>query len=120
MSTVLLLLMFFVAAHPVRAAAEKGSSRIKVSGEILDMACYLAHGGKGPSHRKCAQRCAAEGQPIGLLADDGVVYLLMADHADLDPYGKAKKLAGSHVEISAEIVKRDGFTALTVYGVSKK
>ncbi len=44
----------------------------------------------------------------------------MADHADLSPFEKAKKLAGSHVEISAELVKRDGFTALTVYGIAKK
>ncbi len=116
----LLLLLTSITVDLPRAATHTESARIKVTGEILDMACYLAHGGKGPGHRKCALRCAEEGQPIGLLADDGKVYLLMADHADLSPFEKAKKLAGSQVEISAELVKRDGFTALTVYGIAKQ
>ena len=55
---------------------------LTVRGEILDMACYIAHGAKGDDHAGCAKRCVKGGQPMGLLAEDGTVYLLYAGHKD--------------------------------------
>jgi hypothetical protein len=92
---------------------------ITVGGEILDLACYVAHGARGPDHQKCAQKCAEQGQPIGLLGSDGKVYLLFADHADGSPYDKARTLAGSKVEIKGEPASRDGINGLTVHDVKK-
>lgn len=103
-------------------AAEKhgGAAALTVSGEILDMACYLAHGGKGEQHAKCALKCAEQGQPLGLLAADGKVYVLLADHNDTTAYNKAKTLAGQQVEIKGEAVSRDGLSGLTVLAVTRK
>lgn len=92
---------------------------ITLGGEILDLACYVAHGGKGPEHQKCAQKCAEQGQPIGLLGSDGKVYVLFADHADGSAYGKARMLAGSKVEIKGVPASKDGINGLTVHDVKK-
>lgn len=92
---------------------------IIVDGEILDLACYVAHGGRGPDHQKCAQKCADQGQPIGLLGSDGKVYLLFADHADGSAYGKARSLAGSKVKVKGEPASKDGINGLTVHDVKK-
>ena len=97
-----------------------GAANLTVTGEIVDLACYIAHGGKGAQHAKCALKCAEQGQPLGLLAGDGKVYLLMADHADLTAYNKARTLAGQQVEIKGEAVARDGITGLTVLAIGKK
>lgn len=102
-----------------RAHAAAASSDITVSGEILDLACYIAHGGKGPDHQKCARKCAEQGQPIGLLESDGKVYILYADHAEGAPYDKARKLAGSRAEIKGEPASKDGIYGLTVHDVKK-
>ncbi|MGH2669524.1 MAG: hypothetical protein ACRDH5_10520, partial [bacterium] len=75
-------------AEPARAHGE--AAGVTLTGEILDLACYIAHGGKGEQHAKCALKCAEQGQPLGLLASDGKVYLLLADHADPTAYNKAK------------------------------
>jgi hypothetical protein len=91
-----------------------GGTAITVTGEILDMACYVAHGAKGPQHEKCAVKCAEQGQPIGLLAKDGKVYVLFADHADPTAYEKAKGLAGKNAELKGEVASRDGINGLTV------
>ena len=95
------------------------SGPLTVSGEILDMACYIAFGGKGAQHKKCAKRCAEEGQPIGLLTTEGEVYLLFADHTDMSAFEKAKKLAGQQVEIRGESAGRDGIKGITVLDVKK-
>ena len=48
-----------------------------VTGEILDMKCYMASGAHGPDHKECAAKCVKGGSPIGILADDSKVYLLI-------------------------------------------
>lgn len=101
----------------VTAADKAAPSGVTLTGEIVDLACYLARGGKGPEHAACAAKCAEMGQPIGLAASDGKTYLLMADHADTSAYTKAKSLAGSKVEIKGQVAARDGMNGLTVLGV---
>lgn len=108
----------FEASNALRAHGAAAPD-ITVGGEILDLACYVAHGGKGPDHQKCARKCAEQGQPIGLLGSDGKVYVLFADHADGSAYGKARALAGSKVEIKGEPAAKDGINGLTVHEVRK-
>ena len=100
-------------------AAEKSSavSDVTFTGEIVDLACYLGHGAMGPDHAGCAVKCAEMGQPLGLAAADGKVYLLLADHADSSAFTKAKSLAGKKVEIKGEAVAKDGMNALTVHAI---
>ncbi len=86
-------------------------------GEILDLACYTAHGAKGAEHAACAKKCLAAGQPMGLLAADGTVYLLFASHSDATAYNKAKELAGKTVEIQGEAATQGSVKGITVVGV---
>ena len=73
-----------------------------------------AHGAKGPDHAACAKRCAKGGQPIGLLADDGAVYLLYANHEDGSAFEATKELAGTKVMISGKKFEKDGITGIEV------
>jgi len=50
---------------------------ITAVGEIIDISCYLQVGKHGDKHRDCGQKCARNGQPIGLLTKDGSVFTLM-------------------------------------------
>jgi len=93
------------------------SADVTLTGEILDLACYVGHGAKGPEHASCAAKCAEMGQPIGLAGSDGKVYVLVADHADAAPFTKAKSMAGKKVEIKGEVASKDGINALTVHAV---
>jgi len=112
-----ILVLALLAAAALPAPAQGGD--ITVSGEVLDLACYIGQGAKGPDHAKCAQKCAEQGQPIGLLGADGKVYVLFADHADASPYEKAKALAGAKAEIKGELATKDGINGLTVHFAKK-
>jgi hypothetical protein len=48
-----------------------------VVGEIVDLSCYLQVGKRGDKHRDCGQKCAEQGQPVGLLTQDGSLFILM-------------------------------------------
>jgi hypothetical protein len=55
---------------------------ISVAGEVIDLSCYLQVGKHGDKHRDCGQKCARNGQPIGLLLEDGTIYTLMDEEHD--------------------------------------
>ncbi len=90
---------------------------ITVQGEILDMACYVAHEAKGPDHAGCAKQCAKGGQPMGLLTKDGTVYLLYASHKDASAFEQAKEHAGQSVEITGVAATQAGIKGIEVNGV---
>ncbi len=55
---------------------------VSVVGEIIDLSCYLQVGKHGDKHRDCGQKCVKNGQPVGLLTEDGSVYLLIDEEHD--------------------------------------
>lgn len=90
-----------------------------ISGEMLDMACYMAHEGKGKKHAKCATACVKGGAPIGLLTKDGKVYLVVGDHENEKPFLEAKALAGFEAKITGTVFTRGGLTAVIVSKAEK-
>lgn len=98
-------------------AAMFAQDDMTVQGEIIDMACYMAKGSRGPSHKACAQMCAKKGVPIGVLTDGGEVYLLLDDHNNPDPYDSAKKLAGERAEVSGKKFSKQGVSSIVVGGI---
>jgi hypothetical protein len=87
---------------------------LTVSGEVLDLSCYLSKGSKGARHRTCAKLCAEKGLPIGVLTEAGEVYLLIEDHDNPEPYEALKKLAGGNAEISGKKFERSGMQSILV------
>ena len=96
--------------------APAGAEVTTVTGEVLDLACYVSQGAKGPDHSACAKACVKNGQPMGLLTDDGTLVLLAADHKNGDPYEALKDLAGSKAQVTGDLAERDGMKVVTVSG----
>ncbi|MBI2566902.1 MAG: hypothetical protein HYV63_07730 [Candidatus Schekmanbacteria bacterium] len=119
------VLLLLVAA----AAAEEGEmakhdemaapAAASIKGEIVDLSCYLDHGAKGASHKKCATDCALKGLPVGLLAEDGKLYLLVEDHKMADAYKDAVKMVAEVVTVKGPVREAAGVRALSVQAVAK-
>lgn len=98
-------------------AESKGGTAVTLKGEIVDMACYSAHDGKGAKHAACAKECALGGAPIGLLTEDGKVYLLLENHGKpklKKPYKEAREKVSETVTIMGERYDRGGVPAIVV------
>src|SRR3989442_9234435 len=74
-------MLFCLAAGGSFAVEKAAPSDVTLTGEIVDLACYIAHGAKGPDHAVCAAKCAEMGQPVGLAASDGQMYILPSEPA---------------------------------------
>ena len=91
-----------------------------VTGEILDMKCYMASGAHGDGHKECAATCIHGGAPMGILTDDGKVYLLIEGSKNSDAYDEAKKFAGEKVTLTGTFSEKNGVQALIVTEVKAK
>jgi uncharacterized Zn-binding protein involved in type VI secretion len=50
-----------------------------VTGEVVDVSCYLQMGKRGEGHVACGTKCITNGQPIGLVDANDNLYLLFAE-----------------------------------------
>ena len=98
------------------ALPASAQDQVTVSGEVVDLSCYLAKGSKGVRHKACAQMCAKKGLPIGVLTDSGDTYLLLEDHDNPGPYDTAKGLAGEKIEVSGKKFSKGGVQSIEVSG----
>jgi hypothetical protein len=99
---------------------------VTVTGEIIDLSCYLQVGKHGEKHKSCGQKCLNNGQPIGLLTKDGSIYMLMDEEHDprRDGQTELRKAATDHfahvMEVSGTETTVRGVHAIYVQGFLKK
>ncbi len=99
-----------------------GGMEMTVKGELVDLACYMPHQGRGKKHAECARMCIKNGAPLGLLAADGKTYLLIEDHSSAKarkPYLRARELVAETVTIHGDMYERGGLPAIAVESVTQ-
>ena len=111
-----LLLGIALLAIGISGIAIAGEGEGSWTGEIVDLACYIPQGAKGSDHAGCAKSCVKNGQPMGLLTDDGTLVLLAADHKGGEPYEALKDLAGEQAHVTGSLAERGGMKVVTVTG----
>jgi len=100
--------------HASDAKTDMGGVKKTITGEVVDMGCYLGHGAKGEGHIACATKCINNGMPMGLLTSDGKLFLLTMNHDNPDPYNKIKEMAGKTVAVTGSAMARSGMSAIDV------
>ena len=78
----------------------------KITGEVIDMACYVDHNATGDKHADCAKKCITAGLPVGLKADDGKTYLLIGEHKPLN--AELAEYAAKKITVEGKVASRDG------------
>jgi hypothetical protein len=92
-----------------------------VTGQLVDLACYGQNkANKGNEHKNrgliCAQACAREGFPVGLVANDGKVYQVTGELAANSNKGLVPYM-GQFVTVSGEISNSNGRLTLAAHQV---
>jgi hypothetical protein len=93
-------------------------TEITVTGEVLDMACYISDNLSGPEHADCARTCIRKGLPVGIKSqDDGSVYLLVGDSHSLND--QLADYAAKTITVKGTVRSRDGFAMLDNVTIQK-
>jgi hypothetical protein len=108
---VIATLVGFTTGLAIAQESEKPSSQeITVTGEVLDMSCYIDHSAMGEKHAACAKKCIASGLPVGIRASDGKTYLLIGDHKPAN--SELADDAAKTITVKGKYVSRDGINMI--------
>ncbi len=81
---------------------------VTVTGEVIDLSCYLQLGKHGEKHKACGTKCLQNGQPIGLLAENGTTYMLIPEEHDPRRDGQTNGFRQAAIDNFAKIVEVTG------------
>jgi hypothetical protein len=101
-------------------AGEKNPEKeVTVKGEVVDVACYIAHGAKGEKHKACAEACAEAGGALGILTSSGKLYVsLLPDDHTAGPNAILKDHIAHTVEAKGFVRSKGGVNGILVKSVS--
>ena len=115
--TLFAIAALFGAAMAAPATAASGK-QVKLTGEIIDSWCYITEimYAEGTAHHQCAIWCAAGGVPVGILGDDGQVYMVLKLGKDDTTVANPKimKIQTHRVTVDGDHYMRDGINYIVV------
>lgn len=91
-----------------------------ISGEVVDVSCFLQLGKRGEAHIPCGQQCVRNGQPIGVLTDSGRLYLVVPEEhhprrdGEVNIRERFAELMGKRIRISGMVTEYRDYRALFV------
>ena len=92
---------------------------VTLTGEVVDLHCYVTRGAAGPDHAGCANACIGRGVTPGFLADDGRVFVLLGGRP-FSVKDQIAGLAGEKVTLTGTPVERGGMRALQLKTVERR
>jgi hypothetical protein len=100
------------------AAGAATPERVRIAGEVVDTWCYITEimYGEGTAHHQCALWCAAGGIPVGVLGDDGQVYMVLKLGDDTTNVANPAvlKIQSRRVTVDGDLYVRDGINYLLI------
>ena len=107
-----------VLAHQGEKDEAASGEEVTVTGEVVDMACYIDEGASGAEHADCARTCIKLGLPVGIKTSDGKTYLLIGEHKPMND--QLAPLAAKIITVKGTAVSRDGFNLIENAEIVKK
>jgi len=97
--------------------AKSDAATKEVTGEIVDMMCYVDHNAMGEKHASCGEKCIKNGGPVGIVSD-GKAYLVVGAHKPMND--ELAPLAGKTVTLKGKMASNGGVSMLENAEIVKK
>lgn len=85
------------------------SASKEVTGEIVDLMCYIDHSAMGQEHAGCGSKCIKGGGPVGIV-ENGKAYLVVGEHQPIND--KLAESCGKTVTLKGKVAERGGMVLL--------
>jgi hypothetical protein len=94
-----------------------GGSEQTITGEVVDLMCYLDHNASGDKHAACASKCIKNGGPVGL-ATESKTYIIVGEHKPMND--ELADLAGKTITVKGKVAERGGLAMIENAEIVKK
>jgi hypothetical protein len=107
------------AATSQQAAPSGAPQEQTLTGEVVDVFCYLSHPaeGIGPKHAGCAKKCIGSGLPVAIKVGDQLYLATMADHSPANQ--KLVELAAKQVTVRGKVMEQDGQKLIAITDIAE-
>jgi hypothetical protein len=107
-----------LAHDPSEHAKETAASEKTVTGEVVDMMCYVDHNAVGGDHgQSCGAKCIKNGGPVGIV-ENGKAYLVVGEHKPMND--ELADSCGKTITLKGKLVERGGIALLENSEIVKK
>ena len=106
-------------AAPAQAAFGAQAGEQALTGEVVDVFCYLSHpmDGIGKDHAGCAKKCIKSGLPVAIKVGEQLYLATMADHTAANE--QLAELAAETVTVHGKVMEHDGQHLIAITSVEK-
>jgi hypothetical protein len=112
-----------LALSPLALAEEhehgkEGAASKEVTGEVVDMMCYVDHNAVGEKHgQSCGAKCIKGGGPVGIVSD-GKAYLVVGEHKPMND--QLAEYCGKTITLKGKMADRGGIAMIENAEIVKK
>ena len=90
----------------------------EVTGEVVDMMCYVDHNAVGEKHgQSCGAKCIKGGGPVGIVSE-GKAYLVVGEHKPIND--QLAEYCGKNITVKGKLAERGGIAMLENVEIVKK
>ena len=99
--------------------AKDDSKVVTVTGEVVDLWCYMDHKGHGEKHKDCAVICAKAGNPVGIADASGNLYIAMGGKKHQPGRDVLIDHMAETVTATGKLIKMGGLQAIYITSLGK-
>jgi hypothetical protein len=104
-------------AHDEHGKSDSAGEK-NVTGEIVDMMCYVDHNAMGEGHgQSCGSKCIKNGGPVGIV-ENGKAYLVVGEHKPMND--ELADSCGKTITLKGKLAERGGIALLENAEIVKK
>jgi len=100
------------------AGGDDAAASKEVTGEVVDMMCYVDHNAVGEKHgQSCGAKCIKSGGPVGIVSD-GKAYLVVGAHKPIND--QLAEFCGKNITLKGKLAERGGVAMIENAEIVKK
>jgi hypothetical protein len=86
----------------------------QITGQVVDIACFMGHDTSGPKHAKCAEACARAGNPLAIYDEASKTLYLPVSLDHKNPNAKLMEFIEKKVKVSGRVMEKDGIKGIAI------
>lgn len=84
----------------------------QITGQVVDIACFVGHDSSGEKHAKCAEACARAGNPLAIF--DGKQIYLPVSMNHKNPNEKLMAFIEKKVKVTGTVLEKGGIKGIAI------
>jgi hypothetical protein len=97
----------------------KTATTTRITGTVVDIACFVGHESTGAKHAKCAEVCARAGNPLAIYDATGKSLYLPVSMDHTNPNTKLLPFIEQNVTVTGKVMEKGGLKGIAIDSVER-